>query len=143
MASMLIPGFGELGLANQSEPVQIPAEMLQMEDVNVFAALTDNAIGFSIGEQGIKDLAKFMDSEPQDDGTFFSASYDSARQIELQPEWLSNWMPAVDADHPQQEWRSEFNDALKQSTMDMLGYSRLEMRFTGQGLVIDSRMTFK
>lgn len=50
MASMMIPGVTELDLANQSEPVQIPAEMLPIQGVDMFALMTDDAIGVSVGK---------------------------------------------------------------------------------------------
>ncbi len=37
MASMMVPGFENLDLANQTEPVRIPDEMLHMEGLDVFA----------------------------------------------------------------------------------------------------------
>ncbi len=64
MASMMVPGFENLDLANQSEPVRIPAEMLHMEDLDVFALMSDNAIGAAVGEQHAKDLVKFMAAPP-------------------------------------------------------------------------------
>lgn len=143
MATMLLPGFDELDLANQDEPVKIPSHLLQLEDVDIFATMTDNAIGFSIGEQGVNDLSAFMDADSPNDGTFFSASYDSARQMELKPELLNNWLPVISAENKHQQLHSEFSEALKESYMSMLGQSRFEVRFTETGLEIDSTMTFK
>ena len=36
-----------------------------------------------------------------------------------------------------------FSEAVMQSYTDMLGRSRIDMRFTSDGLVIDSNITFK
>ena len=84
MASMMVPGFESLDLANQSEPVKIPAEMMQMEGVDVFALMSDSAIGAAIGEKHVKDLVGFMAAKAQDNGTLFSISHDMAKQMEIQ-----------------------------------------------------------
>jgi len=48
MASMMVPGFDNLDLANQKDPVEIPAELLHMEGIEVSALMSDNAIGASV-----------------------------------------------------------------------------------------------
>jgi hypothetical protein len=37
----------------------------------------------------------------------------------------------------------DYSEAVRQSYIDMLGRSRVDMRFTSDGLVIDNEMTFK
>jgi hypothetical protein len=44
-------------------------------------------------------------------------------------------------DHP--SGVHEFSEAFEQSYKAMLGRSRVEMKLTGDGLLIDSMMTFK
>lgn len=140
MATMMVPGFEALDLANQTDPVKIPAEMLHMEGIEVSALMGDNAIGASIGEKQAKGLKAFMAAKPQDGGTFFSVSYDMARQAEIQNEMAKNWnYDAADQDSP----HDELTEALKESYSAMLGRSRVDMRFSENGLVIDSQMTFK
>jgi len=140
MASMMVPGFDGLDLANQSEPVKIPAEMLHMEDLDVFALMTDNAIGAAVGEQHAGDLVKFMAAKPQDSGTFFSASYDMAKQMEIQMAMSERLGINVDGD---QTPADELTEAIRESYSAILGRSRIDMRLTGDGLVVDSYMTFK
>ncbi len=140
MASMMVPGFEALDLANQSDPVRIPAEMLHMEGLEVSALMGDNAIGASVGEKQAKGLKAFMAAKPQDGGTFFSVSYDLARQVEIQDEMAKKFN--FDAsDH--ESAHDELSKAIKESYSAMLGRSRVDMRFGGDGLVIDSLMTFK
>jgi len=140
MASMMVPGFEALDLANQSDPVRIPAEMLHMEGLEVSALMGDNAIGASVGEKQAKGLKAFMAAKPQDGGTFFSVSYDLARQVEIQDEMAKKFN--IDAsDH--ESAHDELAEAFKQSYSAMLGRSRVDMRFSEDGLVIDSLMTFK
>jgi len=140
MASMMVPGFEDLDLSNQSEPVRIPSEMLHMEGFDVFALMSDNAIGASIGEQHAGDLADFMAAKPQDGGTFFSVSYDMAKQMEIQAAFSEGQYGNQDSDHAPDE---ELSRAVRETYTAMLDRSRVDMRFTGTGLVIDSKITFK
>ncbi len=142
MATMMVPGFEGLDLANQKNPVRIPEEMLHMEGLEVSALMGDSAIGASIGEQQSKNLKAFMAAKPQDGGTFFSVSYDMARQVEIQNEMAKKWN-YDSADQGQDSPHDELTEAIKESYSNMLGRSRVDMRFSGEGLVIDSRMTFK
>lgn len=140
MASMMVPGFDTLDLANQSEPVKIPQEILHMEDLDVFALMSDTAIGASVGEQQAAGLGKFMAAKPQDGGTFFSVSYDMARQMEIQAAMSGQLNGRSDSDHSQAD---ELAEAVRESYTAMLGRSHVEMSFTGTGLVIDSKISFK
>ena len=140
MASMMVPGFEDLDLANQSEPVRIPAEMLHMEDLDVFALMSDTAIGAAVGEQHAKDLVKFMAAPSQDNGTFFSVSYDMAKQIEIQMAMKEAFAVDTDGDRSPAD---ELSDAVMESYTTMFGRYNIDMRLTGDGLVIDSIMTFK
>lgn len=140
MASMMVPGFEELDLANQSEPVRIPAEMLHVEGVDVFALMAKNALGFAIGMEDTPDLVKFLDEKPQASGTFFSISYDMAKQMEIQQAMGRKFQTSLDdekADH------DRLVNAIQMTYREMLGRSDVQMRFNSRGLLIDTTMTFK
>jgi len=136
MASMMVPGFDSLDLANQSEPVRIPSDILPIEGMDVFALMGDTAIGAAVGEQYAGELSGFMSDNPQNDGTFLSISHDMAKQMEIQSALSDN----MNGGHSQAH---EITREVREAYMDMLGRSRVDMRFTNDGLVIDSTMTFK
>lgn len=140
MASMMVPGIEELDLTNQTDPVRIPQEVLQVDDVVVHALTSDQAIGLSLGEDYAPHLAGFLDAESQQEGVFFSVSYDMARQLELQGVVSKKW--AVDIDHHGSGY-DDFSEALEASYSAMLDRSRTEMKFTLDGLTIDSHISFK
>jgi hypothetical protein len=140
MASMMVPGFDSLDLANQSEPVKIPAEVMQMEGIDVYALMNESAIGAAIGEKHVKDLVAFMSAKGQDNGTLLSISHDMAKQAEIQnalskqfPDDMANETPQV----------NEYAEAMQKAYADILDRSRVDVRFTGKGMHIDSKMTFK
>jgi len=140
MASMMVPGFESLDLANQSEPVKIPAEMMQMEGVDVYALMNDRAIGAAIGEKHVKDLVGFMAAKGQDNGTLLSISYDMAKQMEIQ-DALAKQFPDTMAE--EQSEVNEYAEAMKQAYNDILDRSRVDVRLTRKGMHVDSKMTFK
>ena len=140
MASMMVPGFESLDLANQSEPVRIPAEILHMEGLDVFALMNDKAIGAAVGEQHARDLVKFMAATARNDGTFFSVSYDMAKQMEIQAAMSEKFGIDMDGDESPAD---ELSEAVRESYTAMLGRSRIDMRLSGDGLVIDSNISFK
>jgi hypothetical protein len=138
MASMMVPGLEELDLASQSDPVRIPQEVLRINDVVVHALTGDQAIGMSLGEDYAGNLAGFLDAESEQEGVFLSVSVDMAKQLELQGMITKNLAVEVE-----KHGHGDFSDALDASYADMLGRSRTEMKFTPEGLVIDSHISFK
>ena len=142
MASMMVPGFDTLDLANQSEPVRIPADILHMQDLDVFALMSDNAIGVSLGGESATYLGEFMAEKPQDNGTFFSASYDMAKQFEIQSA-ISEKLGTYNNDDQSQSPVDEFSDAVQETYSSIFGRSRIDMRLTDTGLIIDNQMSFK
>ena len=140
MASMMVPGFDTLDFANQSEPVQIPAEMLHLEGVDVFAFMTDNAIGAAIGEKHVNDLVGFMAAKEQDNGTLLSVSHDMAKQMEIQAALAEQFQFEMADEKPVV---NEYAEAVKKAYTDILDRSRVDVRLTTKGMHIDSKMTFK
>ncbi len=140
MATMMVPGFEELDLPNQTEPVKIPSNMIHIENLDVFALMGDEAIGASLGEENAKDLGEFMKAKSQDDGTFFSISYDIAKQIEMQTA-MSDHVGIHSGDDD--SIHVEFAEAVRNTYSTMFDRSRVDARLTSSGLVIDSSITFK
>jgi len=140
MASMMVPGFENLDLANQTEPVRIPPEVLHMEGLDVFALMSDNAIGAAIGEQYAKDLGGFLAAKPQDDGTVFSIAYDMTKQSRIQAALAEQFQYDTVEN---QSGVNDFSEAVKKVYSDTLDRSRVDVRLTSDGLHIDSSMTFK
>ena len=136
MASMIVPGFDTLDLANQSEPVRIPSDIMPIEGIDVFALMGDTAIGVAVGEQYAGDLEGFMSAKPRNDGTFLSISNDMAKQMEIQSALTD------DKEGGHNEFYG-YSREIQDAYIDMLGRSRVDMRFTADGLVIESKMTFK
>lgn len=142
MASMFLPGFESLDLANQDEPVRIPPDMqmVHLEGVDLFALMGDDAIGFAVGEQHVNELKPFMNAAPQTDGTLLSVSNNMAKQMELEAALEGQF--EMDDDLAKTPVH-EFSEAMKKVYRDTFGQSRVDVRLTPDGLHIDNSMTFK
>ena len=98
------------------------------------------AIGAAIGENHADELLEFMDTESQNNGTFFSFSYDMAKQLELQSALSGEQGGEADGNTSVTD---EFSAVIKQTYAAMLDRSRVDMRLTGDGLIIESTISFK
>jgi hypothetical protein len=78
-----------------------------------------------------------MQLKQQNDGTFFSVSYDMAKQMEIGAAMQETMQFGG------KSTANEYANAVEEAYMAMLGRSRVDMRFTTSGLVIDNQVTFK
>lgn len=141
MASMFVPGFEELDIQPGGDPVLIPEELMSVvtPEFEVYAVMTNDAIGLSLGKGQRLGLADFMELEEDNDGIFLSMEYDMAAMAAMERE--------SDYDHgevrAEKVHMRESHRELAEAYKAMLGRSRVEFIFTDDGLVIDSHMSFK
>lgn len=151
MASMMVPGFEELGIEPGSDPVQLPEELLRFAtpEVDVYVVMTSDAIGLSLGKDQQAGLVDFMEASGDNNGTFFSLEYEMAASLNFQDNMVDSYTDVdngSDNDYAVVEdidRAREMQKDLSQAYKSMVGRTRMELRFTGDGLVIDTRMTFK
>src|SRR5690606_22620108 len=155
MASMFLPGFNELDLANQKQPVKIPASLTRLEGVDVYALMSKNAIGTVIGQQNPADLSAFLDAKPQNTGTLFSMSIDMEKQMQIEDAFIEQWdqygfdmddFDAIDDVGDMDEKDSQviiFSDTVRAAYAAMLDRSRFNVSLNEDGVSFENRMTFK
>lgn len=152
MASMMLPGFEELDLANQKQPVKIPPSLTRVDGVEVYALMSKDAIGAAIGQQDPADLPAFLNAKAQTTGTLFSMSVDMAKQMQIEDALTDQWdqygfdMDDFEDMDDMDEKDSQaiiFSDAVRASYAAILGRSRLDVNLNEAGISIESRMTFK
>ena len=145
-AQMLIPGLENLELEPGSDPVEVPQELmtLAVDGMHVHAVMSKDALGISMGENQAELLMGFLEADAENGGAFFSVEYDMAAQMQWQ-----QTMSGAASDHSGEEGATaeaqEMMDLLnemEQSYRDMLGRTRLELRFVPDGFEIHNRMTF-
>jgi hypothetical protein len=145
MASMMLPGFEELDLANQKQPVKIPSSLTRVDGVDVYALMSESAIGAAIGGQNPAELMPFMQAKAQNSGTLFSVSIDMAKQWKIEQAMSEQWSQSFGDDYMDEEPSStmEFTQAMQDSYAAMLGRSRVDVNLNNEGISLESRMTFK
>jgi len=150
MAQMFLPDLSELTLAPGEPPVQLPASLLPISDLVAFAALSDNAIGLSIGDGEEASLPGYLAEEDGPAGTFMSFGYDIeayldyAKKLENHVEQMQYEFSETDSEqdavlHSLQTISASVLEAM--ASFSDRSYSTF--RFTPEGFEGDSRMTFK
>ena len=150
MAQMFLPDLSELTLAPGEPPVQLPASMLPIPDVVAFAALSDEAIGLSIGDGEEARLPGYLEEDAGPAGTFMSIGYDMAAYLEYTQKVEQQFKQAQDISaeiDPEQEAVlqsiEDISTSAQQAIKSFSDRSYTTFRLTPEGFEADSRMTFK
>jgi len=150
MAQMFVPDLSELQLVVGDPPVQLPSTLIPVPDIVAFAAISEDAIGLSVGEGEESKLPSFLDQEANSDGIFLSANYDMAAYIEYTQNMTNQYDAAVamdsDQDAADSQVHESINDISKKANEALKSFvdrENVSLRLTSEGLVVDSKMTFK
>ncbi len=145
MASMMVPGFENLNIEPGADPVQVPRDLMMIAtpDMEVYAVMSKNAIGVSLGKGQNDKLRGFLDQKGDSGSMFFSVEYDMAMLAQLQSagqDWAS-YGGAGQSD-VNMSGGPDFQ-AMMDDYQALLGRSRIEMHFDGNGLTIQNLQTFQ
>ncbi len=153
MAQMFLPDLAALNLVKGNPPVQLPSSLIPVPNIIAFAALSDNAIGISIGAGEETGLPAYLERKAHNDGTFLSLNYDTAAYLDFTQGMRKKWQHhanSLDEDESDSGFDEEhagaameIAEAIQQAYKSVSGRSQMSLRITQQGLVMDSRMTFK
>lgn len=147
MAQMFLPNLAELALQPGSPPVRLPESLIQVPGIVAYAAMSDDAIGLAVGEGEEAGLPDYLSQEPENDGTFFSASYDMAEYMKYTQMMQTNAaMASGQSDNGEDDvaaFSSEYSEAMVKVYKEMAGRGYVAMGFTADGVVFDNRVTFK
>jgi hypothetical protein len=143
MAQMFLPDLSTLALEPGAEPVELPASLIPVPGLIAFAAMSDEAIGLSVGAGEEASLLEFLTRRPGPEGMFLSAGYDTAAYLEY-TDRMGSALHDDDADNGDPpEAVHEIGMAARNAFRDMADRSYTTLRFGPSGLVIDERMSFK
>ena len=138
MAQMFLPDLSTLQLAPGSDPERVPEFLISIQGITAYAAMSEQAIGISLGEGEQDTLVDFLEMDSGDEGTLVSANYDSAALQELQQRHMPS-PPADDPDNP----LIALSEAWSEAAQDASDRTHVEVKFTPAGLVVESRLTYK
>jgi hypothetical protein len=152
MASMMIPGFEELQIEPGADPVEVPRELMTVvtPEFEVYAVMGKSAIGISLGRGESDGLRAFLDQDGDVDDVFLSLEYDGKALARMQRQSIAAYEEAARQDTslaaPDDQAGEVPGDidleALAADYEALLGRTRFEFRFDGEGLTIDNRQTF-
>ena len=146
MAQMFLPDLSGLTLTPGSPPVRLPETMVPVPGVVTHAAMSDAAIGLSVGDGEEAGLPGFLDEKAGPKGTFFSASYDMQTYMEYQDmvdQHVHANVPA-DNDHgPALDAAMAIGEAAEQVLEETTDRNSVTMKLTADGFAIEGRSTFR
>jgi hypothetical protein len=145
MASMMIPGFEELQIEPGGDPVEVPQEIMTLvtPEFEVYAVMSKDAIGLSLGKGEKAGLKEFLEASGDADGIFLSADYDAGQLARMQRQQMEAYDDHFDAEPTSNSNVSMDVEAMTKAYEAMLGRARFEMRFTEDGLTIDNTQEFR
>jgi hypothetical protein len=124
--------------------------MLPIPDVVAFAALSDEAIGLSIGDGEEARLPAYLEEDAGPAGTFMSMGYDMAAYLEYSHKVKQQVKQAQDVSvelDPEQEAVmqsiEDISTSARQAIMSFSDRNYTTFRLTPEGFEADTRMTFK
>ncbi len=138
MAQMLVPGLAELDLSPGAAPVQVPADMLPIPGMVIYAAQAKTSLGLSVGEGQQAGLVDFINREGKSDGTFLSVNYDAAAYMGLTENMGMNSLDQGDT--PPQD---DLGELISEEYQKLVDRSDMRFGFSKDGFVVDSRTTMK
>jgi hypothetical protein len=152
MSQMFLPQLAEFQLEKGGPPVRLPESLIPVPDIVAFAAMSDDAIGVSVGQGEETRLLNFLETEAEHDGSFFSVNYDIAAYMDRLTEFqhMSGAMDdgimdgEYEGDRDARALRNtEMAEAFQEAFKNMAGRSELAFRFDEGGFAVDSRMQFQ
>jgi len=146
LAQSFVPGLENLQLEPGGDPVQLPEELMSVavDGMHVSAAMSSDALGFALGQDQQAGLLDYLEAEGDNEGAFFSVSYDMAAQMALQSRMRDQAAARAGEapEDPQAARALELMREVEKSYQAMLGRAWLEMRLTEEGFEAYNRMTF-
>jgi hypothetical protein len=154
MAQMFLPNLAQLGLKAGSPPVRLPDDLFPIPGMVGFAAMTDEAIGLSVGEGEEKALEDYLERKAGPEGMFLSVSYDTAAYLEYSQRMVGDleidtaYRDRGDGHSDAGSGRAHEGilavaEAAQKAIRESADRSATTLSFDAGGLVIDGRMTFK
>jgi hypothetical protein len=143
MAQMFLPDLSTLTLVPGEPPVRLPDSLLPVPGMVAFAALTDEAIGLSLGAGEEESLPAFLARPAGPEGMLFDVWYDTAAYLEHSAKLQGHYTAASQSGDPAADAANSIAEAGREAFRAMADRSRLTTRFTEQGFVADSRTSFR
>ena len=136
MAQMFLPDLSEMQLAPGEDPARVPEFLMSYQGIETWAAMSDEAIGVSVGAGEQDGLVAFLEMDAGPEGSFFSADYDYGAYYDLQ-------LMGMPGEGKESSATLDLTEVMIEAAKEATDRNHLEMKFTPEGLVIENLVTFK
>jgi hypothetical protein len=140
MAQMFLPDLSAMNLAPGGEPSRVPEFLISVQGVEAWAAMSDEAIGMSVGAGEQNTLVEFLEMDPGPEGVFLSVDYDSAAYYDYQDAAMAG---AGMSDGHDSSPAYAISHAFTATAREYSDRNHTTLSFTPKGLVIENQTTFK
>lgn len=141
MGAMFSPELANLDLQPDGKPVALDLPQMHALGISAFAALTDNALAISIGDNSASELENLLGADVSNRSPFMSFSMDAARYYGFLGEAM-----AVGAQNDESAASPEMQAAM-QEVMVVIAevYDRMlvDVRLTERGIELESSVTLQ
>lgn len=139
MGAMFSPELASLNLQPDGKPVALDLPQMAAMGISAFAALTENALAISVGEDSENELGGLLGADASDPSPFMSFSMDAARYYGFLGEAM-----AVSRDDqenaPSPEMRAAMQEVME-AVADVYDRMSADIRFTERGVEVVSSVT--
>jgi hypothetical protein len=139
MAQMFLPDLSGLNLAPGEPPVKIPESLLSFQGLVAYAAMSDNAIGMSVGDGLESGLGDYLEADAGPEGRLMTVDYDVAAYSEYQLKMLDNVQPDADGENAM----IAISRVSLEANRDSGDRNRITLDFKPEGAVLKTRMSYK
>jgi hypothetical protein len=139
LGAMMSPELANLNLQPDGVPVLMDIPQAGMLGSNVYAALSEDALAMSIGDGANAQLSSMLGADKSEDGVFFNFSMDAERYYSFVGEAMAE--AENDDENPMTPAFQEAMQDIMLATAGMYDRMTVDMRFTSDGIVIDSNVT--
>jgi len=141
MGAMFSPEVAELNLQADGKPVPLDLPQMQAMGIAAFAAMNDDALAISVGENAEAELDDVLGADVADSSPFMSFSMDAARYYGF----LGEAMTAGGSDdekRPSPEMQAAMKEVME-TVAEVYDRMSVDINFTERGVELDSSVTLQ
>jgi len=141
LGTMFSPDLAGMNLQPDGVPVLVDMPQMQAMDLAAFAALVDDAVAISVGEDAEAQVQSMLSADAADPAPLLSFSMDAARYYGFLGEAIA--AGNQDQEHgPSPEMQAAMNEMM-QAIAEIYDRMTVDIGFTARGVEIDSFVTLK
>ena len=141
MGAMFSPELAALNLQPGGDPVALDLPQLQSMGISAFAALADDALAISVGEDAASKVETVLVADAVDPSPFMSFSMDAARYYSFMGDAIAAG-EAGGEDMPSPEMRAATQDMMT-AIADLYDRMSADIMFTENGMEVRFTETLK